>query len=83
MAYKLKQENYEKAPSAEMKKLFRVAWKNEIALPPTRILVSLRIKEILKGPEGALRKEQLNVWRAEREAQRAARKLEAEANSHA
>ena len=81
MAYKLKQENYLKRPSAEMKRLFREGWRNEVLLPATRIETSLKIKEVLADPvNGAERKMQLKQWRMRREEARQQRR---EANSNA
>lgn len=75
MAYKLKQANYLKKPSSEMRKLWTQAWsKPLVEIPPTRITFSLRVKEILAGPEGTERKEQLRSWRVMREQSRAERK---------
>jgi hypothetical protein len=82
MAWKLKQENYFKKPSAEMRKVFAEAWLGEIPIPANRIETSLRIKEILADPvNGATRKRQFKAWQAARKVARIARK--AEANRHA
>lgn len=75
MAYKLKQANYLKKPSSEMRKLWTQAWSKPLAeIPSTRIDFSLMVKEILAGPEGAERNEQLKAWRITREQGRAERK---------
>jgi hypothetical protein len=75
MAYQLKTENYLKRPSAEMRKLWVEAWGLPISqAPETRIDFSLRVKEILAGPDKALRKAQLVEWRKRREAARKARR---------
>lgn len=75
MAYKLKQDNFLKKPSSEMRKLWTQAWRKSLAeIPRTRIDFSLAVKEILAGPEGAARRDQLKSWRIMREQGRAERK---------
>lgn len=75
MAYKLKQANYLKKPSSEMRKLWTQAWSKPLTeIPHTRIDFNLAVKEILAGPEGAARKDQLKSWRITREQGRAERK---------
>lgn len=75
MAYKIKQENYTKRPSAEMRKLWTEAWAMPLStIPPTRIEFSLKVKEMLAGPDGRNLKTALKAWRDRRQAAREARR---------
>lgn len=77
MAYKIKQENYNKRPSAEMRKLWTQAWALPMStIPATRITFSLKVKEMIAGPDGLRLKQALRVWREQRQAEREARRAQ-------
>jgi hypothetical protein len=76
MSFHLKTENYNKPPSAEMRKLWTEAWGlTPATMLATRIEFSLTVKEKLAAPgSGAMYKELLKTWRERRERERAERK---------
>ena len=70
----IKQSNFQKRPTAEQFKVFRVAFgMNDAEIPATRIEAHLKIKELIHN--SADRKIQLKTWQTARKLDRTMRRL--------
>ena len=74
MAFRIHQDNFEKAPTSEQRKVLDLLGNTVGSL--TRIQAHLRIREMLK--QDPQLKRRLIVWRQEREAARTRRRADAQ-----